>query len=75
MLHIVSANCGNPADQVNDLVKVFGFKEPAVRSIVTYSCPLGLKLTGPNSSTCMGSGEWEPYPGNVTCTGKKLMNA
>ena len=68
---VVSATCGNPADQVKDLVRVFGFMEPAVgESNVTFGCPLGLALTGPDSSTCMGNGEWEPDPGKVTCTGK-----
>ena len=29
---------------------------------VTFYCPPGPVLTGPNSSTCMRNGEWEPDP-------------
>ena len=25
-----------------------------------FHCPPGLALNGPESSTCMGNGEWEP---------------
>ena len=27
---------------------------------ITFTCPAGLVLTGPNTSTCMENGEWEP---------------
>ena len=30
-------------------------------------------LTGPNTTTCMGNGEWEPDPGEVECNGKTLL--
>ena len=41
-------------------------------SNVTFSCPPELVLIGPNSSTCMGNGEWEPDPRGVKCLGINL---
>ena len=40
---------------------------------ITYTCPNGYILTGPNASVCMGNGEWEPDPGQVECIGEYLM--
>ena len=37
---------------------------------IAFSCPPGLVLTGPNKSTCMGNGEWEPSPNEVECKGE-----
>ena len=45
----------------------FGYQGIEVGSIATFSCPPGLVLIGPNSSTCMGNGEWEPDPREVKC--------
>ena len=36
---------------------------------ITYTCPPGFVLTGPNASVCTGNGEWEPDPGQVDCLG------
>ena len=36
---------------------------------ITYNCPSGFILTGPNASVCTGNGEWEPDPGEVDCIG------
>ena len=36
---------------------------------ITFTCSPGLVLTGPNTSTCMGNGEWEPNPREVECKG------
>ena len=35
---------------------------------MTFACPPGLVLTGPNSVTCEWNGEWEPDPNDVECT-------
>ena len=52
---------------------VLGFNEPALeQTIVTFSCPPGLVLTGLNSTICMGDGEWEPDPREVKCKGTKI---
>jgi hypothetical protein len=32
---------------------------------ITFICPAGQMLTGSNSATCTGNGEWAPDP---TCT-------
>ena len=37
---------------------------------ITFSCPPGLVLAGPNTTTCMENGEWEPDPSQVFCNGK-----
>ena len=34
---------------------------------ISFTCSSGFLLTGPNSSTCMGNGEWEPDPREVAC--------
>ena len=36
---------------------------------ITYTCPPGLVLTGPNASECMENGEWEPDPREAHCIG------
>ena len=46
-------------------------RNPALEgSSVNLSCPPGLVLTGPNTTTCMGNGEWEPDPMEAMCTSK-----
>jgi hypothetical protein len=46
-----------------------GYDDPALNGeSIMFACASGLKLGGPNSSTCMGNGEWEPDPGKVNCT-------
>ena len=37
---------------------------------VTFSCPPQYVLIGPNTTTCMGNGEWKPDPREVECKGK-----
>ena len=37
---------------------------------ITFSCPPGWEVNGPNSATCTGNGEWEPDPTGLMCTGK-----
>ena len=36
---------------------------------ITYTCPSGFILTGPNASECTRNREWEPDPGEVACIG------
>ena len=42
---------------------------PIEGQFITYICPTGFVLTGPNASVCTGNGEWEPDPGQVACIG------
>ena len=37
---------------------------------IIFTCPPKWALTGPNSTRCMGNGEWEPDPREVMCKGK-----
>ena len=47
-----------------------GYHDPAVEGTSVYLiCPLGQILTGPNTSTCMGTREWEPDPRKLECKG------
>ena len=41
-------------------------------STVSFSCPPGFVLTGPDSATCTGNGEWEPDPRGITCNNVSL---
>ena len=61
---------------INDpVVVVSGSQESPHREeqFITYTCPTGLVLTGPNISVCTGNGEWEPDPGEVECIGNHLF--
>ena len=42
---------------------------PVEGQFITYTCPPGFILTGPNASACTGNGEWEPDPEQVDCIG------
>ena len=54
-----------------DSVMALGYSDPALEgSSVDLKCPPGLTLIGPNVSTCIGNGEWEPDLGEVECQGK-----
>ena len=67
------AKCSYPELQINGSIrmKIEGSAGiPALEGTnITFSCPLDLVLTGPNSSTCMENGEWEPDPREVECKG------
>ena len=44
--------------------------DPAIEgTTVTFECPHEHVLIGPNTTTCMGNGEWEPDPRDLTCKG------
>jgi hypothetical protein len=40
---------------------------PVEGSTIRFSCPSGLELTAPNSTTCTEYGEWEPDPRGLMC--------
>ena len=41
---------------------------------MTFACPSTHILVGPNTTTCMGNGEWEPDPRLVECIGEQTMH-
>ena len=56
-------NCGNLTDQLDRFVNIIGYRESAIRGPnISFSCSEGFLLSGPNTATCMGNGEWEPDP-------------
>ena len=51
-----------------------GYEDPALEGAnITFICLMGAVLRGPNSSKCMGNGEWELDPRVVNCTGELYM--
>ena len=58
LLIIILATCPPPVEQLGDSIWVKEYTEPALRG--TLACPAVLTLTGHNTVTCMGNGEWEP---------------
>ena len=67
-------NCRNPTELVDESTTVIGYREPAMRGAsVTFACISGLMLSGPNTSTCMGNGEWEPDLRKMVCTGTSMQ--
>ena len=47
-----------------------GYEDPALEGTnITFTCLEGMTLSGPNSATCMGNGEWEPAIREVECIG------
>ena len=67
LLHLIEST------DVDDAISVNGYSDPAVEgTTVNLRCSsLGrqFQLTGPNRTTCMGNGEWEPDPRGVECLG------
>jgi hypothetical protein len=58
----------------DDSVQVTNNRNPAIEgTIITFSCPTELILTGSNTSMCMMNGEWEPDPRQIRCEGKSVV--
>ena len=53
----------------NAIVVAGSDSRPIEGQFITYTCPPGFILTGPNASVCMENREWEPDPGQVECIG------
>ena len=41
---------------------------PVEGMTISFVCPFGLKLVGPDSATCGENGEWEPNLKGLMCT-------
>ena len=65
--------CGHPfrdRASVDNGSMIIGYMGPAVEgTTVSFVCPPQYALNGPNTTTCMGNGEWEPDPREVECKG------
>ena len=58
-------------NQIDKSIRIYGSMNPTIEGTsVTFSCPPGLVLTGPNTSMCMRNGEWEPDPQKLKCLGE-----
>ena len=71
-LSLFIVTCGHPFQDVdNDSVIIEGYiMDPALEgAVLSFDCPPHYVLIGPNTTTCMGNGEWEPYPREVECKG------
>lgn len=67
-LHNTASECGNPLQQSSDFTAVEVPKFPvSVGTIINFSCPPDLLLTGPNSAVCTFRGQWHPDPRTVRC--------
>ena len=54
--------CDDLSTLIYDAV-VMGYEDPALEGEnITFTCPTGAILAGPNSATCAQNGEWEPDP-------------
>ena len=68
-------NCGNPIERVSSR-EVIAEIENSIAiegAVANFSCPPGLALIGPNTTTCMENGEWEPDPGDAACRGIQII--
>ena len=73
LLNFVVAACEIPLEL--SLVSVIGYTNPAIEdTYIMFHCPPGLALNGPESSTCMGNGEWEPDSRWVEFIGKSIVS-
>ena len=64
-IYISIANCGHPdllSKFSNDSVpRIEGYDGLQTEgSTISFSCPPGLELIGPNLAVCRDNGEWEP---------------
>ena len=60
--------CDNPLKLIQADIITVGYEDPALEGEnITFTYPTGAILSGPNSSACMGNGEWEPDPREVEC--------
>ena len=60
-----------PSVNNDSIPQVVGYNDLPVRVYVgtniTFSCPPGLVLVGPNLATCFENGEWEPDLAGLMC--------
>ena len=67
-----AVNCGNLSQVIIETgsISIMGYHNPPILGAnATFGCPFDKKLIGPNLTTCMENGEWEPDPRSVECKG------
>ena len=72
-----TATCDHPLHQKrhHSQIAAMGYVNPGIRgSVVSFRCPTGLELVGPNTTICMRNGEWEPGPMETDCIGYCIYN-
>lgn len=70
---LLSAACRFPLIERD--VHVTKFSELLVAGTsLMFACPSGLILTGPNTTTCLENGQWEPDPSQVKCKGMRIAD-
>jgi hypothetical protein len=67
-----TAKCANVLHQAHDNIRVIGYSDPALEGTsVTLECSSPYIVhVGPNITTCMENGEWEPDPREASCIGE-----
>ena len=76
---IIIAKCGQPElllianDSVPNIEGYNGL--PIEGSVISFSCPPGLSLIGPNFATCTETGEWEPDLSSLVCNNSKGLDS
>ena len=71
MIHLLlnTAKCAYPLT-TDPMLSILRYTEPAMEGLtILLDCSPGLVLTGPDSSTCVRNGQWEPDPSLVKCKG------
>jgi hypothetical protein len=63
--------CSHPFQDVDsNSVIIEDYMDPALEgTVLSFGCPHQYVLIGPNTTMCMGNGEWEPDPREVECKG------
>ena len=66
-VHMHTVRCYNPVVSNGNII-ISDYGDPPIEgTIITLSCLHGLILTGSNTSTCMGNGDWEPDLKRMQC--------
>ena len=70
-MYFITVGCASlPQTAVNSSIRISGLPTSTAEGTnVIFTCPPGLVLSGPNVSTCIENGEWEPDPQELTCKG------
>jgi hypothetical protein len=65
--------CNHPFQDINNnsvTVIIEDYMDPLLEgTVLSFDCPPQYVLIGPNTTTCMVNGEWEPDPREVECKG------